>query len=186
MCQHTTCANIVKKTNGKAKAASVAFVLNYRFPNGDKQWVIALGKEDFGKYQNQFNLCCGSLDKQDNGCFIACAIRELREEFKINLSWKDFDKHFIAPNGHIRYILHYDSHTHTYTPIFIGRFDGYHRDPIKNMMKECKKNPNTPSCEKEMSDFEYFFLNGQQIQGFPCQISDFARAVARKIDTKFL
>lgn len=44
-----------------------------------------MGKERFGRYRGRWNVCAGSVEDCDQGCLVSACLRELREEFKLQL-----------------------------------------------------------------------------------------------------
>src|SRR5437763_11623632 len=61
--------------------------------------MIMLGRDTRDK---NYGFCNGKLDIVDDGCFVKAAIRELKEEFKIDLSWSDFYEKCKDSNGMYR------------------------------------------------------------------------------------
>lgn len=76
-----------------------AAILNHYY---NKTWTMLTPKEKSGKYAGMFNMCSGSIEDEDNGCYIDAAIREIKEELRINLNYKTFDKMFRGSDGVIR------------------------------------------------------------------------------------
>ena len=146
------------------------------------QWVLGLGLENGGQYKDQYNLCAGKGEKEDdtgNGyCWLNNALRELYEEFTIKVNWSNFDSFFRGSDGKIRVFLH------GRTPVFVMVLPGgTSRKPIKQQIQANLRNPVLSHSYKEMRDFEFFKLSdGQQIEGQVCNVSSFADAVRRKID----
>lgn len=181
MCLHRTCANIHKRRRkaGYYRRAGVGIVYLTEFQG---QCVIGLGYERFGQYQYTYNICAGKMEPVDNDCFLNTVIRELKEEFKISLSYAShdpnsysFDRIFKSSSGQIRYFLHNG------TPIFIGLFPDY-RPYIQFQMTADISNPSLSSSHKEMSHFEYF--NCQTLltpRGTSLPISPFANAVIKQL-----
>ena len=182
-CQrHRTCRNIAKR--GARHSAGVIPLLEYKYKNKQTTWVFGVGLETGGEYVNQYNLCVGKGEKEDeiNGqfCWLKCAKREMLEEIKIKTSFSDksFDKFFRGSAGSIRYIIHHG------TPIFIAKLkDGTSRSSIKKLMQNDCQNSKLSHHYKEMSDFEYFRLdNGLQLDGLNLPLSKFAHGVSKLID----
>jgi len=88
MCNHKTCAKLNAK--GAGKGVGIAIFENY---NGSIP-VLMLGHERGGQYKGQMNMCSGKLEFSDHGCYIVGAMRELREEFKIDVTSANFDQIF--------------------------------------------------------------------------------------------
>ena len=105
-CGHHTCTCLLQR--GAARGVGV-FLYNRR-----KRCVL-LGVERFGQYAGQLNLCAGRMDPGDRGCYISAAMRELREEFKVDVSYKDFESTFRNfSKTSIRFMM-----VNT-TPVFVG------------------------------------------------------------------
>jgi 8-oxo-dGTP pyrophosphatase MutT (NUDIX family) len=182
--KHNTCIGLFNSNTHFA--AAVCALLNYN----DTILVVGLGKEcgKKHKYYGQYNLCAGSGELYDTNklgelCFLETAMRELREEFKINAPFAGgvFDSLFKGTNGKIRVMVH------NRTPVFIAVLPkGFSRAPIKNKMAvDCKNNPN--HSEREMDDFEWFKLSdGTQLEGKPCEISIFAEGVRKRVNVNML
>ncbi len=79
-CSHFVCTR-------KAKGVVVCVV------DVDERCVL-MGKERFGRYKNKWNLCAGSVEECDDGCLIAAAIRELKEEFKLRVPLHEWPLYF--------------------------------------------------------------------------------------------
>lgn len=132
--KHTTCktcrnhrlnnieSNLQKNFNWNSSGSLLggigAAILNNYY---NKTWTMLTPKEKSGKYANSFNVCSGSIEDEDNGCFIDAAIREIKEELRIYLNYKTFDKMFRGSNGSIR--LHFVNST----PIIMGIIVGISR-----------------------------------------------------------
>ena len=84
-CGHRTCDRL--RLLGAARGVGV-FLYN------QSKACVLMGLERFGQYAGHLNLCGGRMDPQDRGCYINAAIRELREEFKVSLSYDDFENTF--------------------------------------------------------------------------------------------
>jgi len=138
MCQHKTCATI-RANSPAAAGVGAALLLDYQDRKANQSyWVMAVGLEVARKYQGEYNLCAGSLDASDKGCFLAALRRELAEEFKIHIAFQDgsFDRMFKGTNGQLRWFLHYN------TPIFVGALSsGFSRQPevINNFIQKNSK-----------------------------------------------
>jgi hypothetical protein len=176
--EHKTCQMLAKFN--AALAAAVVPLLNYQ--GGLNEWVMGVGLENGGPCKDKYNLCAGKGEKKDYNktgfCWLKNALRELFEEFTIQVTWANFDSYFRGSNGKIRVFLH------NRTPIFIMVLpSGTSRKPIKAQMMANMQNPALPHCYREMRDFEFIKLSdGQQIERHGIVVSSFADAVRRKID----
>lgn len=143
MCNHQICRNI-RLMGGDGVGAIVL--------SADMMGNVTclLGLEKFGKYQGLFNICAGSVEPYDKGCFLAAIIRELREEFKIDLNWRTFDYHFKNRYNQINYFMHYN------TAIFVGNFDGLDERRINDIIIRDNATPLKPFAYKELSKVEFF------------------------------
>ena len=177
-CKHNTCKRI-RNLGGRGGVAG-AILTHYNA----SIWTILLGKERDGVYKGTSNLCAGKLEKVDNGCYLKAFVRELKEEFKINLlhkdgtiNWKLFNKFFLNSQGMTRFIMH------NKTPVFIGVFPGLSRKPLNACVDWCLQNEKSLSwSECEMSKVDWFKLSDQQqLEGEFEPISSFARAVMKRI-----
>jgi 8-oxo-dGTP pyrophosphatase MutT (NUDIX family) len=196
-CQkHKTCKRLASL--GVAQSAGVAAVLFYRLQINDwvnesnlssyTGWVMGVGRERSGNYQGQYNLCAGKGEKEDNSgsgfCWLMCAKREFREEFKISTSFGNgsFDDYFKSSTGQIRVFVHQR------TPIFVALLpDGTSRRTIKSKMRDDNSDSHKPWSQKEMDDFEWIRTSdGRQLEGQYIQVTSFADAVRRKIDVNNL
>jgi hypothetical protein len=175
-CSHKTCQKIRQfRNSSNLGGIGIAYLVDY---NNTGHYAIMLGKEKSGAYQGLFNLCAGSVEKCDGGCYIKAAIRESSEEFKICINQKDvFDKVFKNKQGKVRLIMH------NKTPIFVGVVKGLSRKQINPIIKANNQNTSLPHSMREMSEVDYFWIsNKQQIEGTQKAISTFASGVISKID----
>ena len=183
MCKkHKTCQTIYN--NGKPTGVGVLFLVNYH--NGSNtRWVVGLGKETGGSYKGSYNLCAGKMDQDDHGCYMKACIRELKEEFKVELELGEgnsFDEHFRRmktdtdgrkkPIGKMRFFTFHK------TPIFVGVFNGTKRSDIREKMWNDNNNNNLAPKYQEMDNFDFFELQSHhQIEGYHKDISSFASGV---------
>lgn len=179
MCNHKTCENL-RKLNA-AQAAAVIPLVYYNGKHGS-YWAMYVGNELGGQYAGKYNLCAGKFEPSDQNCWIKCAMRELKEEYKIDLDNASFDALFRGSNGKIRVIMH------NRTPVFVAVMPaGFSRKPIKAQMAADLQDPTKGHSYKEMDDIELIRLdNGKQIEGANISVSTFANAVRQKIDTNKL
>ena len=148
-------------------------VLNYY----NRQWTPLLGLQRGGKRQGKFNICSGKMEQQDNCCYVATVIRELNEEFKLQITEKSLQDQ----NGNFRVFYHNGS------PIFILLAIGLSRKHINLILMNDYQDPNKPLCEKEIVKVDYFDLSSQsQIENKQSKVCDFASGVMRKVDVKKL
>lgn len=177
-CKHGTCAKIRGLCqNGDIKGFGLMLIMKY---NGQK-WVCMLGKERGGQYKGQYTLCAGKIDQQDNGCVLKTLVREMVEEFKIDMKFgPEFDKMFRDINGNIRFYMKHN------TPIFIGVLpSGTSRKPLNAKITQANSNPNLPWCLREMEEVSYFDLKThQEIDGKHCVLSSFSTQVMQVVYDK--
>jgi 8-oxo-dGTP pyrophosphatase MutT (NUDIX family) len=153
------------------------FILPQYNKNGIRvQNAILLGRERSGQYAGEYNLCGGKMDYSDGGCVIKAIIREIMEEFKMDVRDKQvFDSYFRGSNGFIRCF------TKGPSLIFVGSLpNGFSRQPIKHqMIHDCKNH--SDYSYREMDDAEYFdSYNLRQIEGMRCEVSSYAKSVIEK------
>lgn len=174
-CGHRTCGILVQLN--AAKCAAAAIMLKYN----DTDWVIGGGLEIGGTYQGMYNLCAGTGEATDyvNGafCYIACLVRELREEFKIDASSKNIFDSLFKVSDKTRFIMH------RRTPVFIGILPpGFSRKMIQTAMIADSQNNKLPACHREMIDFEWFKVsNGTQLESKKITTSSFLNDVRIQI-----
>jgi len=167
MCNHEVCRNHPAVTG-------VAAVIVNTYNRYDKYGnlvssfpVVMLGMERFGTYAGSYNFSAGKIEPGDKKCILRALMRELMEEFKINLNWKSFNYHFLH-NGKLRYIMHRN------TPVFIGKFRGLSRQPLNAAIAQSNRNPLAPQQEKEMQCVDWFYLPSLgNIDNKPCTASSF-------------
>ena len=84
-CQnHSICYQL---SNSNARSSIGIFLTT----NYNNKTVLVLGKEKEGNYKDKYNFCAGSGELYDTNtlgkfCWITCLLRELFEEFKININ----------------------------------------------------------------------------------------------------
>lgn len=183
MCRHNFCKYIIQQRQQQGFrpdcGVGVLPIVNY---NGQGRIAVMLGKERGGDYRNQFNLCGGGMEPEDAGCILNAALRELREEFKIEVNWSNFDQFFKYPfGGQFRYIIHRG------TVILVGDFQGLSRVPINQNIQACNSNQSLPWKLREIEQVDWFWMDDQsqidEKQG--CVISSYASSVIRKIENDF-
>lgn len=181
MCKHKTCQEI-KENGGNIKgSAAVLPLVNYY---GKGKHVALLGKEREGQHKGKYNLVSGKSDNND-GCYIETAMRELSEEFKINIvNSKQFDNYFRCEKDKtVRWFMFKG------TPVFVGLFVGLKRNDLNNEIKKCHSN-NIKWSLQEIEKVDFFTLEGNKIDDKVNKnnvvVSDFALAVLSKIDICFI
>jgi len=163
MCNHQICKHFVESGIGKGIAI---LPLLYYSSKTNKFWAGLLGKEKYGKYAGQMNLCAGKMEKEDSNCWLATASRELYEEFKIHLSISQFQGIFT------KWILI------GRTPVFFGEFKGLRKTPLNNAIQSANSNPLLPHCHKEMEKVGWVNVaTKEMVDNSRIQISTFARSV---------
>ena len=138
---------------------------------------VLLGLERFGKYRGKFNLCAGSLEPEDAGCAVNAAVRELREEFKLEMPAHDFGRCFgLNRNGMLRLVMVGP------TPVLIGHFDmdadAVRPDRMTEDMKAAIDDGTLPGTHKEMEKARWFPWEEHDTS---MAWSRFARAALKKI-----
>ena len=173
MCYHQECRTIHNASrNGRCTGVAVIVLNKYydQFP------VILLGKERGGPYALKFNFAAGSIDPGDYNCILAAAMRELREEFKLDVRLEtNFDQHF-RYNGQIIYFMHHG------TPVFVGMFRGLSRGLLNPVIAQCNANLRLDTCLREMECVNWFRLDQDLIgiDGVKYNISPFVEGVVRR------
>lgn len=145
---HRTCAALLAQ-----KCKTGVGIIPYSYYS-EKDLVFMLGKERGGKYQNKYNICSGKRNHGED-CWIETALRELKEEFKLDWSFHDFELAFRSPKtGKIRYLIH------NQTPVFIGLKMKLSRNICNALIRNEKS---TTSSHHEISSVEFFRVtwNGQ-------------------------
>jgi 8-oxo-dGTP pyrophosphatase MutT (NUDIX family) len=180
---HDICECIREVRKGlKHGGVSVAILNNY-YDNETKTFtpVILLGREDHDdhSYYDQLNICGGSVDDEDNNCYLLAALRELREEFHMDFDWSTFDKYFKDEKG-IRLVFV------NKTPIFVGVIIGWSRD---NNNKSLKRGGVGAHCE--MSSVTWVKLSDAQLldnkveDSSHCNVSDYSKKIINTINETF-
>jgi len=108
MCNHKVCANL--KKSGACGSLSVALIAPGPRP------LMLLVKQNSGQYEGKYTICSGKRDETDGECWVATAVRELREEMKLGLSESQFLE-ICSADGETRVIRKGP------TPIFVGILD---------------------------------------------------------------
>jgi hypothetical protein len=147
--------NICIKSLGKTASCVVVVDLEK-----DK---ILLGNERYGRNKNKYNICCGTMEIKDNQCYFNLAIRELKEEFKLNFEDCYDYKYF---NGFI-------------IPVFIVYFKSINIDEINKKITNDNNNLILPKYCKEINDLKYFDI-------FESILNDKVTSFSKKIIKKYL
>lgn len=170
MCRynHTICVDI--KTAGGGGGVGIVPIKQI---NG-KQYAI-LPVERFGNYANQYNICSGSLDDEDLGCYLRGMERELREELKIKLVEPRYiDMIGVLLKNKIHWFLHRN------TPIFIINTE-YNLNTINNQIYLDNNNVHLPICFKEIKYADYMDITTGTPVHYHGVLSSFATAVLEKL-----
>lgn len=166
MCHHSVCAELRRKQVGRG--VGVLPLVNYH----GRRLVCLLGKERGGRYRNTLNLCAGMMEDVDKECYINCACRELREEFKIFLNPSQFESSFT------KLILE------GRTPVFVLILQGLTRREMNAKIYTANANQTLPACEREMAFVDWVGMDTYcQIDNkYPrTHISSFALEVMQKV-----
>lgn len=176
-CNHEICTHICKTSdNSKISGMGVGIVIynNYfdRFTRRNIP-VVMFGKEREGNYKGKYNVCGGKMEDIDDGCYIKAVLRELKEEFKIDLDMNEFFNKFTNSMNQVRFFYCGN------TPIFVGKFESLSRAPINVKIIEDYKNWRLPFCYKEIEHVDWFRLDsGKQLEGdLSCILSKYAEQV---------
>jgi hypothetical protein len=163
-CDHTIC-QYIRDNNGNHKGSAGCMVFTYF----KSEWIAVLGKERKGKYQGKYNICCGK--GENTNCYIINAIRELNEEFHIEINMDDFLKTVRRTNKEIRLVIEKK------TPIFISVI----RDLDRNLLNQKIKSFHHEKYDdhlKEIENIDYFKLNGSKFDDMinknSVEVSEFA------------
>lgn len=177
-CQHRTCATINAVSGVRAGvAAAVLQTSTLGHMN------LAVGLENAGMYRNQWNVCAGSAEPQEIDqstgcvCYLNTLRREMEEEFKLPMTWSNFD-------GVFKQLGHYDYFFIHGTPVFIGHVpDGVRRRDIRAAMQQAMNNPHQFSpAQREMRDFEYCNIGTNRTpEGGHLPLSSFTSAIVRHL-----
>ena len=180
MCNHNTCATL--HATHCAKSIGAAIMLNYY----DNEYVCFLGREVGGEFAGQYNVIGGKMELRDQGCFLQCLAREVREECKFptlnddgSVNWQVLDAMFKGTDNTFHYFFQQGNVNKT--PIFIGVVQGISRAVLRAKIQE---DAWRDFAFNEMSDIEFVaadfktVVNNQRRD--PGLISPYARAVVNK------
>jgi hypothetical protein len=174
-CDHIVCNCLYRRLKDPYKGGAGCLILT----KNENKWVAVLGYEKYGtKNRNKLNLAAGGRNQDDNGCYIKCAIRELYEEFKIELSEDEFFKYFSDKKGNINYVV-----MGGVTPVFIGVLPKIDIDELNKKIKYDNNFSEDPSMkEMEFVDFVDIFTRKQINNRFlKSKISSFANTVINRL-----
>lgn len=178
-CNHDVCIdafNSRKKITKKRTMGGVGIIILNIIENN---YAILLGKEKFGKYKNEYNVCTGHVENYDNECYINAAKRELYEEFKINAKNRfTFDLIFKNSSGNLNYII--DENGSLFLIGFIN--DANIKISNLNLTILNDKYSTKIMAYKEITNLDYFWLNTKtNINGNRLKISSLAESLIDKI-----
>lgn len=157
MCNHKICAYFAHKKYNTG--VGIIVYKNYIFPDNQTKASILLGKERYSRYAGLYNICAGTMEAKDKNCWIDTAIRELNEEFKIDLNYGLFYQKFCnKKDKKIRYFIHKT------TPIFIGYFPEISTKSINKSLYKAIHNPFLPNYQKEMEHVSWFYLKNGKLE----------------------
>jgi 8-oxo-dGTP pyrophosphatase MutT (NUDIX family) len=161
---------------GVAASAAVLPINLYDNHRGKHTWVALGGLERSGPNAGSYTLACGKVDPEDHGCIRRAAIRELAEEYKLIISFDQFDSYFMGENGQYRCVIH------RRTPVFYTGLPGLSRNHLNPIIAAENADLRLPSCRREMERVDWIrFSDHQQLEGNPVQVSPFLRAVMRAV-----
>jgi hypothetical protein len=170
-CNHKICNKIHKQTNNSKRGGAGCLILTKQ----NEKWVALLGCERYGgKNKGKLNLAAGGRNVEDNDCYIECAIRELKEEFKISLTHSEFLNYFSDKNTKK---IFYQIIGKT-TPVFIGVLPNIDLTKLNNIIKNDNLYSTDP-CLQEMEyvDFVDLVTKNQIDDKYPkTNVSSFANA----------
>lgn len=178
-CKHNICSILYRRVRNADKGGAGCLIVT----KVDNKWVVLLGYEKYGtKNKNKLNLAAGGRNPNDNGCYIRCALRELNEEYKINLSEKEFFKYFTDTENKVQYQI-----MGGVTPVFIGVIPKIEISELNKKIKEDNMYNNDPSFrEMEFVDFVDIFTRKQINNIFPeSKISSFANSMINKLISNY-
>ena len=131
MCYHKFCIPFLMTKSG------VMVIVEVVDQDGDA--AILLGRARWGNKAGQLGACTGKLDPTDRLCHLACARRELAEEFKIHVTLEQFIQR-------VTHIERFDG-----CPLYVYRDDTINLDHLNlQVIKAYKEQP--PSCQTELTE----------------------------------
>lgn len=154
MCNHYMC-------QGRSRTAKGVAVCVTDWENN----VILLGRERFGRYALRLNVAAGSIEPVDEKCVIRAAMRELKEEFKLELSRNEWLRR-------ARLVFFLGN-----TPVINLRYNSNEIDveELNRTIHDHIANPNLPGTYKEMSQLQWVSLEGDT------DITSFTRAILKRL-----
>lgn len=157
MCNHRVCAKL--KNSGACGSLSVALVAPGPRP------MMLLVKQNSGQYEGKYTVCSGKRDEKDNECWVATAVRELREEMKLDMSESQFLQ--ICSSGGETRVIRKGT-----TPIFVGILNelsvsdksvidplAIFRDSLNRAIEADRNDNELPAEYKEVSRVDWFDLS---------------------------
>lgn len=156
MCNHRVCAKLKKS----GACGSLSVVLAAPGPNP----MVLLVKQNSGQYEGKYTVCSGKRDTADNECWIATAVRELREEMKLAMTETQFLQ--MCSNGGETRVIRKGP-----TPIFVCilpelqtpkcRLDPLviFRDSLNRAIETDRNDDELPAEYKEVIRVDWFDLN---------------------------
>jgi len=136
---------------------------NFRISGMKNKWVVGLGCETAGAYSNEYNLIGG---KSETKCFLCDITREVKEEIK-----KDVRNLHNCPFIFINR-----------TVVFLYEVVGWSRAPINEAIRKDNQNPSLPHCMKEMSEVEWFTIDGKQLEGRSYPLSSYSQLLFKQLN----
>lgn len=137
---------------------------------------LTLGLENYGYYKDTYNMCAGGgsdydINENGNYCWINNLLRELKEEFKIKLSYIEYKKYFYVNNKSKIIIINN-------APCFVGSIN-VDLDKMNKQVQRDLEDQTLSSCYKEMRDIRN--INIFDIFNNNIKISTFAKQVIEKL-----
>lgn len=143
-------------------ATGVGVVIYFTYGKGSIRnvEVVILGREKYGDYKHQYNIVAGKREK--NECILETAVREVKEELKIDISKQDLI------NSHSELIGK--------TPVFFVKIQsGISRQTLNFNVTSDLSNMNLPYSYKEIDHIDYFKISdASQLNGKNAVVSSFA------------
>lgn len=148
-CDHSECA-IFRRQGARGGVAIAPLFWT------EEGWSALLGKERKGRYEGRFNLSAGRMKAEDHTCWRWAAMRELSEEFKMNISDKEvFNGALKTGSGRVRYF--FCGKTPVYVPVFA--FSQGMSARINGTLRVIANDQDFPWCEREMEEVDYFWMD---------------------------
>jgi hypothetical protein len=174
-CNHNICNVLISKLKNPNKGGAGCIILT----KVEDKYVALLGYEKYGtKNKHKLNLATGGRNPSDNGCYIKCALRELNEEYKINLSETEFFKYFTDTENKVQYQI-----MGGVTPVFIGILPKIDINELNRKINYDNIYNTDPSYrEMEFVDYVDIYTKKQIYNIFPeSRISSFANSMINRL-----